>query len=86
LQGLKDAGHIYAGKFEGPYCIGCEEFKLPGDLDKGMCKIHSKPVEMLSEDNWFFKLSAFVGHYLNTTNQILVHVSQLLLAMRLFHF
>jgi methionyl-tRNA synthetase len=26
-----------------------------------MCKIHSKPVEMLSEDNWFFKLSAFVG-------------------------
>ena len=45
--------------FEGPYCIGCEEFKLPGDLDEGKCKIHSKPVEMLSEDNWFFKLSAF---------------------------
>ena len=59
LQQLKDAGHIYAGKFEGPYCIGCEEFKLPGDLDEGKCKIHSKPVEMLSEDNWFFKLSAF---------------------------
>jgi methionyl-tRNA synthetase len=32
---------------------------LPGDLDEGKCKIHSKPVEMLSEDNWFFKLSAF---------------------------
>ncbi|MEY3904233.1 MAG: hypothetical protein RIT08_149, partial [Actinomycetota bacterium] len=59
LQSLKDSGHIYAGKFEGPYCIGCEEFKLPGDLDEGKCKIHSKPVEMLSEDNWFFKLSAF---------------------------
>ena len=59
LQKLKDAGHIYAGKFEGPYCIGCEEFKLPGDLDEGKCKIHSKPVDMLSEDNWFFKLSAF---------------------------
>ena len=27
---LKDNGYIYAGKFEGPYCIGCEEFKLPG--------------------------------------------------------
>lgn len=67
LQGLKDDGFIYAGKFEGPYCIGCEEFKLPGDLDEGKCRIHSKPVEMLSEENWFFKLSAFreqlLDHY-----------------------
>jgi methionyl-tRNA synthetase len=60
MQLLKDKGFIYAGKFEGPYCIGCEEFKLPGDLDEGKCKVHGKPVEMLSEDNWFFKLSAFV--------------------------
>ena len=60
MQLLKDKGFIYAGKFEGPYCIGCEEFKLPGDLNEGKCKVHGKPVEMLSEDNWFFKLSAFV--------------------------
>jgi methionyl-tRNA synthetase len=55
-----EAGFIYEGKYEGPYCVGCEEFKLPGDLDEGKCKIHSKPVEMVSETNWFFKLSAFV--------------------------
>ena len=60
LQGLMEAGFIYEGKYEGPYCVGCEEFKLPGDLDEGKCKIHSKPVEMVSETNWFFKLSAFV--------------------------
>ena len=69
LQGLMEKGFIYEGKYEGPYCVGCEEFKLPGDLDEGKCKIHSKPVEMLSETNWFFKLSAFVQplleHYKN---------------------
>ena len=48
LQSLKDSGHIYAGKYEGPYCVGCEEFKLPGDLidadGEKLCPIHSKPV------------------------------------------
>ena len=64
LQSLKDSGHIYAGKYEGPYCVGCEEFKLPGDLidadGEKLCPIHSKPIELVNENNWFFKLSAFV--------------------------
>ena len=64
LQSLKDAGHIYAGKYEGPYCVGCEEFKLPGDLidadGQKLCPIHSKPIELVNENNWFFRLSAFV--------------------------
>ena len=30
LSGLKDAGHIFEGSYEGPYCVGCEEFKLAG--------------------------------------------------------
>ncbi len=61
LSGLKDQGYIYASKYEGPYCIGCEEFKLPGELlPGGLCPTHSTPCEILSEDNWFFRLSAFV--------------------------
>ena len=35
LQGLKDKGEIYEGLYEGPYCVSCEEFKLPGDLLDG---------------------------------------------------
>ena len=73
LQNLKDLGYIYAGKYEGPYCIGCEEFKLAGDLieidGQKCCPIHSKPVELVNENNWFFKLSAFrdqlLMHYRN---------------------
>ena len=73
LQGLKDDGFIYSGKYQGPYCVGCEEFKLPGDLidadGEKLCPIHSKPVELVDEENWFFKLSAFVEplleHYRN---------------------
>ena len=71
LQSLKDSGHIYAGKYEGPYCVGCEEFKLPGDLidadGEKLCPIHSKPIELVNENNWFFKLSEFtqplLDHY-----------------------
>ena len=70
LQSLKDSGHIYAGKYEGPYCVGCEEFKLSGDLieieNQKCCPIHSKPIELVNENNWFFKLSAF-------TDQLLEH-------------
>ncbi|MGV1006088.1 MAG: methionine--tRNA ligase [Candidatus Nanopelagicales bacterium] len=75
LTKLKDAGYIYEGAYEGPYCVGCEEFKLPGDLIAGtgefagqnVCPIHSLPVETLSEHNWFFRLSQFqqalLDHY-----------------------
>ncbi len=72
LTQLKDQGFIVEGAYEGPYCVGCEEFKLAGDLitnDAGeqLCPIHSKPVETVSETNWFFVLSQFtdklIAHY-----------------------
>lgn len=75
LQQLYDRGDIYEGQYEGPYCVGCEEFKLPGDLIDGtgefvgqkVCPIHSRPVEQLSETNYFFRLSkyadALLEHY-----------------------
>ena len=71
---LRESGQVYEGQFEGPYCVGCEEFKLPGDLidgpgDEKLCPIHSKPVEMLKETNWFFRLEAF-------TDALLEHYQQ----------
>ena len=67
LQKLYDDGYIYAGEFEGFYCVGCEEYKQPSDLVDGtgvyagqqVCAIHSIPVEILSERNYFFRMSDF---------------------------
>lgn len=72
IQRLYDKGEIYAGSYEGPYCVGCEEYKLPGDLVDGtgayegqkVCAIHGKPVEELSEQNYFFKMSAYADRLL----------------------
>jgi len=75
LQGLYDAGEIYEGLYEGPYCVNCEEFKLRSELLDGtgeyagqkVCPIHGRPVEELSETNYFFRLSkygdALLAHY-----------------------
>lgn len=82
LQQLFDTGFIYQGSFEGNYCVGCEEYKNEGDLIDGsgdfagikVCAIHSKPVEQLNENNYFFKLSNFqqqlLDHYEQNPNFI----------------
>ena len=67
LQKLYDDGHVYAGEFEALYCVGCEEFKPKSEIVDGegpyvgekVCSIHSKPLELLQEKNYFFKMSAF---------------------------
>ena len=67
LQKLYDDGHVYAGEFEALYCVGCEEFKPKSEIVDGegafegekVCSIHSKPLELLKEKNYFFKMSAF---------------------------
>ncbi len=66
---LHAAGEVYQGTYEGPYCIACEEFKLPGELLEGsdgqqLCPIHQRPVESLSESNWFFPLSSYADRLL----------------------
>ena len=50
---------IYKGIYEGLYCVGCEAFYTEKDLDNGFCKIHKKKCEILKEQTYFFRLSAF---------------------------
>jgi methionyl-tRNA synthetase len=60
VQRLYERGHVYLGSYEGPYCVYCEEFKIEGELIDGiLCPIHGRPVERISEENYFFSLSKF---------------------------
>ena len=57
LQVAYDNGHIYKDTYEGLYCVACEAYYTEDELVDGLCPIHHRPVERLSEENWFFKLS-----------------------------
>jgi len=50
---------IYRGKYEGLYCVDCEQYYSPKELINGLCPIHRKKPVKLVEDCYFFKLSAF---------------------------
>ena len=56
----EQAGDIYKKKYQGLYCVGCEEFKFERDLDEeGKCPEHQKKPELIEEENYFFRLSKY---------------------------
>lgn len=52
---------IYKKSYEGLYCVGCEAFYAPEELNEnGECFEHpGKKLEKVSEENYFFKLSRY---------------------------
>ena len=61
LQKLYDAGYIYSGTYEGPYCVGCERYYKESELVNGRCPLHpNKEISHQKEKNYFLKLKALV--------------------------
>lgn len=56
---LVEAGDIYKSKYQGHYCVGCEAFVTEKDLEDGKCPEHDKEPELITEENYFFKLSKY---------------------------
>lgn len=56
---LKKSGDVYKGNYEGLYCEGCEAFYTEKDLVEGKCPYHKTEPKMISEENYFFKLSKY---------------------------
>ena len=70
FQKLKDKGDIYKNSYKGLYCAGCEAFLAEKDLDEdGCCPIHKKKPEVVSEENYFFKLTKYKDAILNHIKQ-----------------
>jgi methionyl-tRNA synthetase len=52
-------GDLYQRAYEGAYCVGCERFYDPDELPGGCCPEHTTPLEVVVEENWFFRLSRY---------------------------
>lgn len=61
---LLDQGDIYKGTYEGWYCTPCESFFLEGKLVDGKCPDCGRPVELLKEESYFFRMSKYVDRLL----------------------
>jgi len=58
LRRARDRGFIYTQRYEGRYCIHDERY-VSDNTDPVNCDICGRPAELISEDNYFFRLSAF---------------------------
>jgi methionyl-tRNA synthetase len=62
--------YIYKGSYTGWYCVGHEAFFTDKEVQAtgGVCPDHQTPYEQVSEDNYFFKTSAFTDQIRNALN------------------
>ena len=62
--------YIYKGSYQGWYCVGHEAFFTDNEVQAlgGICPDHQKPFEQVSEENYFFKTSAFTDQIKEAIN------------------
>ncbi len=66
LQKIYDAGDIYFGEYGGFYCYGCERFYTEKELVDGKCPDHQTAPDYISEKNYFFRMSKYQEHLIQT--------------------
>jgi len=54
----RENGFIYPHRYEGRYCIHDERY-VSDSTEPANCDICGRPAELISEENYFFRLSAF---------------------------
>jgi len=68
FQTLQQNGHIYKGDYDGLYCVSCNQYYTQTEAvtvgDHSSCPIHGIALELVKEESYFFRLSAFQGRLL----------------------
>ncbi len=63
IQHLQEKGDIYKGAYQGWYCLPCETYLTPKDIQEGAvnppCISCERPTQLVKEESYFFKLSAY---------------------------
>ncbi|MDL2280845.1 methionine--tRNA ligase [Selenomonadales bacterium OttesenSCG-928-I06] len=59
FQKIYDKGDIYKSTYKGLYCTPCETFWLDRQLVDNKCPDCKRPVELVEEESYFFKLSKY---------------------------
>ncbi len=69
FQKTFDKGDIYFGEYSGKYCFGCERYLSDDELDDGKCPDHQTEPKLITEKNYFFKMSKYwkkIEEYINS--------------------
>lgn len=61
---LLEQDDIYKGTYEGWYCTPCESFFLERQLEDGKCPDCGRPVELVKEESYFFRMSKYADRLL----------------------
>jgi methionyl-tRNA synthetase len=58
-RACRASGDLYRRDYQGLYCVGCEQFYTEDELADGSCPEHGTRPQLISENNWFFRLSRY---------------------------
>jgi len=61
---IYEKGDIYKSTYKGWYCTPCETFWVESKLVDGKCPDCGRPVELVEEESYFFKLSKYADRLL----------------------
>jgi len=64
FQKIYEKGDIYKSKYQGWYCTPCETFWVESKLEDGKCPDCGRPVELVEEESYFFRLSKYADRLL----------------------